>query len=273
MDVATNKSDNLAQVASDLNQVAVFLAANDFENLQLNQETVQRAVGAPAADVLVLLGNSVLHTSESAFVAMRRGIAHRLLISGGKGHSTELLYEALAKHPRYHEISIHGQSEAELLSTVATCFYDIDPAVVLLETKSSSCGENAEFTHRTLSANAIMPGTVILVQDPTMQRRSAAAFCKVWREAGKPLRSANYPAFIPVVRAVGKTLLFAGPHADGLWSMERFVALVLGEIVRLRDDIHGYGPRGRGFIDHVDIPPPVAAAHRRLAECFPDLVR
>lgn len=39
-----------------------------------------------------------------------------------------------------------------------------------------------------------------------------------------------------------------------LWVMDRFVDLVLGEIPRLRDDADGYGPRGRGFIGHVEIP-------------------
>jgi len=35
---------------------------------------------------------------------------------------------------------------------------------------------------------------------------------------------------------------------------------------RLRDDEHGYGPRGAGFIDHVDVPPDVLAAARRLVD-------
>ena len=28
----------------------------------------------------------------------------------------------------------------------------------------------------------------------------------------------------------------------------------MGEVPRLRDDEHGYGPLGRGFIAHVDVP-------------------
>lgn len=36
--------------------------------------------------------------------------------------------------------------------------------------------------------------------------------------------------------------------------MDRFLELILGEVPRLRDDKHGYGPEGKGFIPHVDIP-------------------
>lgn len=60
---------------------------------------------------------------------------------------------------------------------------------------------------------------------------------------------------------------------QGVWSVERFISLLLGEVPRLRDDPRGYGPRGRGFIDHVDIPEEVEAAHGWLAARYPYLVR
>ena len=39
---------------------------------------------------------------------------------------------------------------------------------------------------------------------------------------------------------------------------------MLGELPRLRDDINGYGPLGRDFIVHVDIPAEVEAAWQIL---------
>lgn len=39
---------------------------------------------------------------------------------------------------------------------------------------------------------------------------------------------------------------------------------MLGEFPRLRDDINGYGPAGRDFIAHVDIPADVDAAWQIL---------
>jgi hypothetical protein len=41
----------------------------------------------------------------------------------------------------------------------------------------------------------------------------------------------------------------------------------------LRDDADGYGPLGRNFIDHVDIPEQVLLAYRNVVGRRPDLVR
>ncbi len=57
--------------------------------------------------------------------------------------------------------------------------------------------------------------------------------------------------------------MFSGP-AEGLWPVERYLSLVLGEFPRLRDDINGYGPAGRDFIAHVAIPADVDAAWQIL---------
>jgi hypothetical protein len=62
-------------------------------------------------------------------------------------------------------------------------------------------------------------------------------------------------------------------NEHGVWRVERFMSLLLGEIPRLRDAPGGYGPTGSGFIDHVDIPWEVEAAHAWLAEQYPHLLR
>lgn len=53
-------------------------------------------------------------------------------------------------------------------------------------------------------------------------------------------------------------------RSSDLWDDQRFYDLLMGEIPRLRDDGNGYGPKGRGFIAHVDIPDDVEAAWTRL---------
>ena len=55
--------------------------------------------------------------------------------------------------------------------------------------------------------------------------------------------------------------------------MERFISLLLGEIPRLHDDEAGYGPRGKGFIAHVDVPEDILEAYRQLLPEFGTLVR
>ena len=58
-----------------------------------------------------------------------------------------------------------------------------------------------------------------------------------------------------------------------MWTLDRFRDLVLGELSRLSDDEHGYGPRGAGFIAHVDLPDEVAEAGARLRATHPDAGR
>lgn len=261
-----------AELAADLNHVAEFLAASDFPERDVAAARLREVFGVKQVDALVLLGNSVLATSERALAAMQAGLARRLLISGGRGHSTSHLYQALAAHPRYRKIEPHNRSEAECLREVAVRFWGIDSALITLETESSNCGENAQFTRRTIAAEKLPAESLVLAQDPTMQRRSLASFQKAWDDAGIALKAANLPAFVPRVALRDERLAFPEDQPMA-WEMERFVSLVLGEVPRLRDDGQGYGPRGRHYLVHVDIPESVLAAHARLAAAFPGLAR
>ena len=56
---------------------------------------------------------------------------------------------------------------------------------------------------------------------------------------------------------------FRSPPA-GMWPPARYLSLLMGEIPRLTDDADGYGPAGRGFIAHVDVPPAVTDAYNAL---------
>ena len=47
-------------------------------------------------------------------------------------------------------------------------------------------------------------------------------------------------------------------------DIDHYITLLLGDISRLRDDENGYGPKGKGFIPHVDIPPEVEKAFQLL---------
>lgn len=268
-----NSQLNAADVAADLNSVAAFLAANDFPENEVTAEVLRAVIGTTKADALVLLGNAVLHTSDKAFELFRQGIARRLLISGGRGHSTEYLYSTLQKDPLFQQIDIGSRAESELLAEIATQFRQIPSGGIELETASSNCGENAAFSYRFFAESGDVPTRLILVQDPTMQRRSTASFRKVWSDAGCHLRVANFPTFVPRVIASGSSLMFDNPGVSGLWPMERFLRLILGEIPRLRDDANGYGPLGTGYIGHVDIPAEVDRAHARLVSEFSAMMR
>ena len=58
-----------------------------------------------------------------------------------------------------------------------------------------------------------------------------------------------------------------------MWEMERCIGLLLGEIPRLRDGANDYGPLGKDFITHVDIPNEAQKAFDHLRDSFRHLVR
>ncbi len=59
----------------------------------------------------------------------------------------------------------------------------------------------------------------------------------------------------------------------GMWDMDRYIAPLMGEIPRLSDDAGGYGPQGKGFIAHVDIPGRVENAFLQLQSAYAGMVR
>ncbi|WLJ42705.1 hypothetical protein Q8004_12515 [Edwardsiella piscicida] len=96
-----------------------------------------------------------------------------------------------------------------------------------------------------------------------MQRRTLATFQRVWQDC-PTVQFASWPTFVPRLERGVDGVTIAGAPAP-LWTLDRFMSLLLGEIPRLRDDARGYGPRGRDFIAHVAIPDAVEAAFTRVA--------
>jgi uncharacterized SAM-binding protein YcdF (DUF218 family) len=202
-------------------------------------------------------------TAEIAAKAMRRGLAAQLLVVGGVGHSTHHLRWAIAEHPHYAEVPVEGRGEAEIFGDVLR-LRGVEAHRILLETESTNCGDNALRARELLEKLELRPQSIILIQDPTMQRRTHASFLQAWRDQPQ-VRFLNYSPFVPRVAAEGgKLALIEQPWQQ--WSLDRYLSLVMGEIPRLDDSETGYGPRGRGFIPHVEIPDRVRAAHRRLMD-------
>lgn len=59
----------------------------------------------------------------------------------------------------------------------------------------------------------------------------------------------------------------------GMWDMERYVSLLMGEIPRLSDDADGYGPNGKNYIAHVEIPLEVKMAFAELKATYGNMIR
>jgi hypothetical protein len=99
-----------------------------------------------------------------------------------------------------------------------------------------------------------------------MALRTVASFEKTYADLDTPPNFLSSPIFVPEMEAVDQELHYSRTEVPGreLWRPERFFDLIMGEIPRLRDDEAGYGPMGKAFITHVDIPMEVEDAWQRL---------
>ncbi|WNG24411.1 YdcF family protein [Cystobacter fuscus] len=255
-----------------LNRIATFLARRDLG--ALTKAALRASAGIERADLLLLLGSSLPRTAEWAAAAFASGIAERFMIAGGIGHSTAMLREAVREEPRYSDLELEGRSEAEIMAHISARSAGLAPRDILLETVSTNCGDNAIQSRRVLKQLGLSPRTVILVQDPTMQLRTHASFDLYWNAQAEGIQLFSHAPFVPqlVVRN-GAFAIEPGIDAGPIWSVERFISLLLGEIPRLHDDEAGYGPRGKGFIAHVDVPEDILEAYRQLLPEFGALVR
>ncbi|WBW59163.1 YdcF family protein [Klebsiella electrica] len=234
------------------NRLGQWLALDDF--------TVQ----TPAVDIVVLAGNAVIPTIDAA-CRLAADVGVPLLISGGVGHSTVFLYDAVRNDPRYRSVPVDGRPEAHILADIAHLFWHIPRDKIVVEDRSTNCGENARFTRERLAATGLAPRAGVVLQDPTMQRRTMATFARVWQgEAAMP-QWYSMPGCAPLLGNTANGLAFCGDSA-GLWPVGRYLSLILGELPRLLDAPQGYGPRGKDFIVHVDIPAQILDAGQRLSE-------
>jgi hypothetical protein len=243
----------------DLEVIGRYLARRDLASL--DPADLRRSF-----DVLVLCGSAVPATVEVAARAVHDGITPTLLVTGGVGHSTPHLADAVSAHPVWHDVPTDGRSEAAVIAEILQRHLGVPQESVVTEEHATNCGENAELSLRIL---AVRPGlrSVLLVQDPTMQRRTHASLDHHQRLLGTALEVVSQAPFVPVVRPDGVGDVEGAPA----WTLDRFAALALGEVRRLHDDEHGYGPRGAGFLDHLDVPDDVVAAAARVGQAFPNL--
>lgn len=240
------------------------LAAINTIGEWLAQDDLSGSSQQPDVDAVILAGNAVIPTIDAACrIAAEKQVP--LLISGGIGHSTTFLCEAIRKHPRYHALPVTGRAEASILADIARAFWQIPEARLWIEDRSTNCGENARFSWNMLKQYRRTGGRMLVVQDPTMQRRTMATFARVCRDEPVSPQWVSHPGFTPTLQNGKEGVEFSEGNA-GLWPVERYLSLVMGELPRLYDDENGYGPAGRDFIAHVEFPEAVTAAWKKLQQ-------
>ena len=181
------------EICRDVNAMAEWLAVDDWRDEQ---------GGRVAA--IAWMGNQVVETLAAACRLAKRFPETALLLSGGVGHATLLLERNLraSRFATLNGLRETGMAEAKMASAVAQEGFGIATERLLVEGRSANGGENARFGLEILRDAGLAAGTVVIVQDPAMER--------------------------------------------------------------LHDDEQGYGPRGRGFLPHVDIPEAVWEAYQRV---------
>lgn len=249
-------------ITNMINIIGRFLAVRDIDALK-KEELIEK-FQIEKVDMLLLLGNSILYTMSATADAYKMGLCDKIMIAGGIGHSTEILRNNVLKDNRFKNISVKGKSEADIFYSILVDYYEIPPEKIIIENKSTNCGSNALEALKIIKAQGLNIKTIILMQDPIMQLRTYAAFKKIWK--GEDTIIINFSPFIPILKEDGSIAAEGIENIDGIWDRERFLSLVMGEIPRLKDDKDGYGPNGRNFIAHVDIPDEVLNSYKNLEE-------
>jgi hypothetical protein len=241
-----------ADAVADLATLVDFCAQRDVG--ALTRDAVDEAAGG-RVDVAILFGGSILAGGDVFARAVADDVAARFMIVGGQGHSTDVLRDAMRR--RMGWVDVAGRTEAALFDRYLRERYGVQ--VDLMEHESTNCGSNVRNALAVLAAGDVPHRRILIIQDASMQRRMDAGF----RRHAPGVRVVNFAAHRTPVDLVDGELGFRSPP-EGMWPVDRYVSLLMGEIPRLTDDRDGYGPAGRGFIAHVDVPAEVARAYAGL---------
>lgn len=239
-----------SKIAANINTLGKFCGIREIN--ELSQEKLLEGYGIRQADVMVLFGGSILAGGDVLAEAIKNKVAKKYIIVGGAGHTTETLRQ-----------KIHAEIFQSYLETVYGCRADH------LETQSTNCGNNITYLLNLLREENIGFKSIILSQDASMQRRMAAGLRKYVQE---DIAIINYATYSANVLSMGEELCYE-KEIHGMWTIDRYVNLLMGEIPRLTDDENGYGPNGKNFIAHVDIPEAVKNAFEELKFVYGDKTR
>lgn len=244
-------------LSAAINTLAAYCGPRELP--ALTPAAMQAKIGKPQADVAVLFGGTILAGAATFAAAMRANLARRYVIVGGHGHTTDTLFATahrlIAGLP---EVATEAELFAALLARE-------NLQVDALERRSTNCGNNIANLLALLRERGWAHDTLLLMQDATMQRRMSATLAL----QAPDCCAINYATYAV---QVADDLRISVPPL-GMWSSDRFVSLLTGEIARLHDTATGYGPNGLNYLAHVDVPEAVLAADALIRANRPDAGR
>lgn len=247
------------ELVSAINCLAAFCGPRALP--ELTPTALATTFGLKQADAVVLFGGSILAGGDLFAHALQAKLAKTSVIVGGVGHTTAALQATLGSSSTFSQ-----STEAELFAAYLEKNYQLQPD--FLETASTNCGNNITNLLNLLQAEQRPVSSLILIQDATMQRRMSATLKKF----APHITAIDFASYHVTVSKRNGRLYFQDPPL-GMWVLEHYLSLLLGEIPRLRDDANGYGPQGKNYLAHVTIPPEVEAAFTIVKNHYPQLVR
>ena len=253
----------IESIAKNINTLGHFCGKRDVA--EPTQEQLLKKYGISQADVFVLFGGSIMCGGDVLAQAIKDHIAKKYVIVGGAGHTTETL--RLKMHEEFPDMETEGLSEAEVFAKYLKHQYGLVPD--LLECKSTNCGNNITYLLELLKEQGISFDSIIISQDATMQHRMEAGLRKY---VGSEVKIINYAVYSAKVIADHSVLVYENA-IWGMWDIDRYISLLMGEIPRLSDDEKGYGPKGKDFIAHVEIPSEIRSAFDELCKTYAGSVR
>ncbi|MBA2937334.1 YdcF family protein [Paenibacillus sp. CGMCC 1.16610] len=256
---------DLYKIADNINLISDFLGIRDIDTL--TSDALEEKYKFSQADLLILFGGSIPYGCDVVGKAFSNNIAKNFMIVGGEGHTTESLRRAI--HCVLPEIVTAGKMEADIMSEYMKRKYDIDN--ILIERNSTNCGNNVTYAFDVIKQNYLSLNNIIIVQDATMQCRMDAGFRKYLLDS--KVEVINFASYKVKVAIKNEKLVIDPSDIWGMWDIERYISLLMGEIPRLLDDNNGYGPNGKNYIAHVDIHNDVLKAFEELKVEYGDLVR
>jgi uncharacterized SAM-binding protein YcdF (DUF218 family) len=256
---------DLYKSKDNINILSDFLGKRDLPTL--SSSALKEKYKISQADLLILFGGSIPYGCDVVGKAVLNNICKIFMIVGGEGHTTESLRQAV--HQAYPEIVTAGKSEADVMAAYISWKYGIDE--ILLERNSTNCGNNVTYALELMKQNKLCPQNMIIVQDATMQCRMDAGFRKYLEN--EEIQLINFASYKVKVEVRNEKLVVDSSDLWGMWDIERYISLLLGEIPRLLDTVSGYGPEGKGYIAHVEVPVKVIKAFEELKMDYGALVR
>jgi uncharacterized SAM-binding protein YcdF (DUF218 family) len=118
------------------------------------------------ADFIFVLGSHDLRVAGYAADLFYRGLAPRVVLSGGLGRLTDTMWT---------------RPEAEVFAEVLRG-RGVPDSALLLETRATNTGENIRYTRQLLAERGLAVRSAIVVQKPYMERRAFAALRQQWPE-------------------------------------------------------------------------------------------